>query len=354
MLSFNIKFGMGAQLRQRPIWTGPLRSIPAMVARQVEPYVVRDATNPTGQALDSIAYNGTLYAGVNSTGALYTSPDLVTLTSRNAPYAQHNVVIAVGNRFFARGFYSGGSGWAVLNSIDGATWGSTATAYPTGLIMAAGGIGYILPNSGSANFDTVNAAGVVTNRAFAQAGTWSRVVCNGTKWFAIGSGGAIGNVSDNGTTFANSTGFAAAAAKLTGTVRYLFTVGNRFVVVSTVSGGTAFSSMYSEDGQTWVQGARYSDFFDGRTINALHHDAVEIDGFLYVAAAVASNAAACMLSTSDGVKWRTHSDYVSGGGITLGGLYRRPGADSILFNAVFGAAPSLETNLAAKELYYEL
>lgn len=355
MLSFNRKFGLGAALRQRSIWAGSARSAPSLVTTQLNPYKPRRQTSPANLAVEGLSYNGTVYIG-RVGGNCYTSPDLVTFTARTPVSGNaFGGGVAVGTRLVALTSYSGN--YYLCSSADnGATWGSpTGTGTPGPVLSAAGGIGYALsPANTVQGYVTVSSAGVQTGRNFPVANAWSSVVANATadKWVVINAAAAVTPAalySGDGINWTVSSSYATEAAKLNAFPAAIYGIGSRFVVVA--FNGPSFSTMYSDDGGvTWLQGAAYGRLADGRTFTAVHKDAVVLDGHLYISAL--AGGVALILSTPDGVTWRTHSDINATA--SLPGLYKRAGADSFVFNSGNEMAPVLETNVAAQELYYEL
>ena len=355
MLSFNRKFGLGAALRQRPIWAGSARSAPSLVTTQLNPYKPRRQTSPANLAAEGLSYNGTVYIGKVGTNC-YTSPDLVTFTART-PSSGNTFLggVAVGTRLVALTTYSGN--YYLCSSADnGVTWGSVAgTGTPNPVLSVAGGIAFALsPGNNVLGYVTVSSAGVQTGRNFPVSSQWSSVAANAAadKWVVINaaaSGTPAALYSGDGANWTVSSSYATEAAKLNAFPAAIYSIGSRFVVVA--FNGTSFSSIYSDDGGvTWLQGASYGRLADGRAFTAVHKDAVVLDGHLYISAAAGGTA--FILSTPDGVTWRTHSDINATA--SLPGLYKRAGAESFVFNAGSEVAPVMETNVTAQELYYEL
>ncbi len=343
---------LGLQLRSRNIWTGADRLLQGPVVRQIRPFKMRDAQNPEVY-LESLAYNGSIYVGATNAGALYSTPDLTTLTVRNMG-STHESIAVVGSTFLVRAL-SGGS-TTLQRSPDAVSWTSLGNVSSTVKVRSAGGVGFVLPGSGT-TFSTYLEGGALVARAFTQTGTWNNVLHNGSRWLAVNTTATLAEVSTDGQNFAPSTGYAAAVAKLPPGLRYAFVLGTRFIVVSI--GASGLATMYSDDGQAWLQGARMAAVTPGSLLVELNDQGAVVDGFLYVVAvqqAIAGAAyTASIISTPDGVDWRASTEfYASATAIAAGGLCRRVGTSSLAFNLARGNFGALETNTDAKELFYAL
>lgn len=352
MLSYNRKFGLGAALRQRSIWSGSARSVYGLVTAQLNPYKPRGLTSPANLFLEGVSHNGTVFTGMVGTN-VYTSPDLVTFTQRTVPGNTNAGVAAVGTRIAAHSYSSGvNSHFLYVSSDNGATWsGGTSTGISgggNGLLRAAGGIAFAFGNIATATVYGCDSTGAIGARAMPENKLWVSVASTGAAWVMVSSTGTAA-YSANGTAFSVSASYATEAAKLPASPSQVYAVGTRLVAVAI--SGTALATIYSDDGGvTWQQGANYGVFLEGRSFTGLSPFHAVLDGHLYISAVAGGRAQ--ILSTHNGIVWRSHIDINTDG--TLPGLCKRPGVDSFVFNGSTTAGPALETNAAAQELYYEL
>lgn len=352
MLSYNRKFGLGAALRQRSIWSGSARSVNGLVTAQLNPFKPRGQTSPAGLVLEGVSNNGTVYAGMVGSN-LYTSPDLVTFTQRTIPGVICVAVAAAGTRLAALTFYNNNH-MLYVSSDNGATWGGgTSTGIPNtggGTLRAAGGIAFALSAYNGPNLYACDSTGAIALRVLPESKIWVAVGSTGAAWVMLSSTGtAAYSTNANATTWATSASYATEAAKLPAVPTQVYGIGTRLVAVAI--SGTALATIYSDDGgATWQQGASYGVFLEGRSFTGLSPYAAVLDGHLYIS--VVAGGKGMLISTHNGIAWRPHTDINTDG--TLPGLCKRPGVDSILFNGSATAGPALETNTAAQELYYEL
>lgn len=348
MLSYNRKFGLGAALRQRSIWSGSARSVNGLVTAQLNPYKPRGITSPAGIVLEGVSHNGTVYAGMVGAN-VYTSPDLVTFTQRTIPGAStHVAVAAAGTRLVGLSAYT--STALSVSSDNGVTWGGGTVVNNGTILRSAGGVAFALSPFSSSGAYACDSTGAIGARTLPEARVWIAVGSTGTAWVMVSSTGTAAYSNNaNATTWATSASYATEAAKLPAYPTQVYGVGTRLVAVAAT--GTALATIYSDDGGvTWQQGASYGVFLEGRSITGLSPYAAVLDGHLYVS--VVAGGKGMLISTHNGVIWRPHTDINTDG--TLPGLCKRPGVDSILFNGSATAGPALETNAAAQELYYEL
>lgn len=352
MLSFNRKFGLGAALRQRSIWSGSARSVNGLVTAQLNPFKPRGLTSPAGLVLEGVSHNGTVYAGMAGAN-VYTSPDLVTFTQRTVPGNTNAGVAAVGTRIAALSYSSGPNNhFLYVSSDNGATWGGATgvsiSGAGNGSLRAAGGIAFAFGTIPTTTIHGCDSTGAIGARTMPESKLWVSVASTGTAWVMISSTGTAA-YSANATAWTASASYATEAAKLPAPPSQVYAVGARLVAVAI--SGTALATIYSDDGgATWLQGAAYGVFLEGRSFTGLSPFHAVLDGHLYISAVAGGRAQ--ILSTHNGIVWRSHIDINTDG--TLPGLYKRPGVDSFIFNGSTTAGPALETNTAAQELYYEL
>ncbi|MBU1352091.1 MAG: glycoside hydrolase [Gammaproteobacteria bacterium] len=337
-------------MRERLIWAGSARSVRGLVTKQLNPYKPRPQTSPSAVFLESVSHNGSVYFGWAGGSTWYTSPDMVTFTSRlfSGGSVNSSRAVAVGANLFGISSFSGSQALNVSTN-NGASWTAVASVPITNAnLCAAGGFGYLLTPSNSTAFVQFTAAGVLTNRNFPVAATWAGVVHNGAAWLAFTSGGDVA-YSGNGADFTLSASYPTERLKLPANPVAFYALGARFIAVAL--NGTSLTTLYSDDnGVTWQQGAAYGQFIEGRFFGSVNPDAVAIDGYLYVSAR--AGGVGFIVSTTDGITWRTHADInVSD---SAPGLYRRVGTNSFFLNTASNTGPALETNLTATELYYEL
>lgn len=348
MLSYNRKFGLGAALRQRSIWSGGARSVNGLVTAQLNPYKPRGQTSPAGLVLEGISHNGTVYAGMVGAN-VYTSPDLVTFTQRTIAGGSTNVAVAAaGTRLAGLAAYTNTA--LSVSSDNGATWGGSTVVNNGTILRSAGGIAFALSPFAATTAHACDSTGAIGLRNLPESKIWVAVGSTGTAWVMLSSTGTAAYSNNaNATTWVTSASFATEAAKLPAVPTQVYGVGSRLVAIAI--SGTALATIYSDDGgATWQQGASYGVFLEGRSITGLSPYAAVLDGHLYVS--VVAGGKGMLISTHNGIAWRPHTDINTDG--TLPGLCKRPGVDSIILNGSATAGPALETNTTAQELYYEL
>lgn len=125
-----------------------------------------------GATVYAVAYGAGLYVAVSTSGAIYTSPDLTTWTSRTSGVANNITDVTFGNgRFIAN------SGTAIISSTDGITWSTVHTATETIFCVAFGG-GTFIAAGGNGSSTSVYYS------------------TNGTTWTKSASSPGSGNILD--------------------------------------------------------------------------------------------------------------------------------------------------------------
>ena len=352
MLSFNRKFGLGAALRQRSIWSGSARSVNGLVTTQLNPYKPRSLTSPANLLLEGVSNNGSVYVGMAS-NLFYTSPDMATFTQRTVSGTNNAGISAAGTRVAALTFNSGSNAhFLYVSSDNGATFGGGTnvgiSGSGNGSLRAAGGIAFSLSANATATVYGCDSTGAIGARTMPDSRVWNSVASTGAAWVMISAAGTAA-YSANGTSWTTSASYAAEAVKLPALPSQVYGLGSRLIAVAVSS--ASLSTIYSDDGGvTWQQGAAYGVFLEGRNFTGLSAFHAVLDGHLYVS--TVSGGKGQIVSTHNGIAWRSHIDINTDG--TLPGLCKRPGVDSFIFNGSTTAGPALETNTAAQELYYEL
>jgi uncharacterized delta-60 repeat protein len=163
-----------------------------------------------GAQLNSLATSSAQAVVVGNAGAIYTSPDAVTWTSRTSGTTSILKRVVNGNgRFVAvGGLDGGGTSIVVLTSDDGITW-TPRTTGTTGQLWGVDYANSTFVAVGSAN---VNGGGAFALRSTDNGVTWSRVEIPGAsflysvryqagRWVAAGSGNVLAISTDNGLTW---------------------------------------------------------------------------------------------------------------------------------------------------------
>jgi len=372
MLSFNRKFGLGAPLKKRNIWSGADRAVRSIVGSYKDPFLLR----PGGlsAAFQMIESNGADMYVVVLASVLQTSPDLITLTSRSAPagysWVGANVVYYKGY-FFA--FCTPGSGVAVCRSSDkGVTWdlyGSMAG----NRLSVVGDLLYCTNSGATSNFYTTNApTTAATARAFSRSAYWGRVVGSAARQYVFGSVSSDTTtfnrveVSTNGTSFSQDAACEALLAQAPVSMRHAHALANGKTVVFGV-GPEGLYSLVADAAGAWSIGAQIpGELADGYRLygvplvvgnaaSALMQ--TDGDGTSYVCLIVQDAAGNYLLriaATYDGVDWRflpPHSNLgTTAPNFTAGVMKRIDGRIMTHYNSM----RLVEANPSGVELYYEI
>lgn len=362
MLSYSMLFGGGARLRSRPIWTGADRSIPGVVASQSNPFRARAGVT-NNLMLERVAHNGTLYFATGGSGNFYTSPDLITLTSRQSGWAASSYAAIPGGAIVVRAFNSGFGVSMVHYTTDGATWGSIADV--PGDYIEAGGTIYALAASGLFNAIPATQTGAAWSTVYLSAPrVWRNILHNGSKWLAVSADAA--DVSSNGAAFSAVAGYPdAMAAYMSGANNIkCFAIAERFVVFGLNPTG-ALASMWSADAATWNPGCSVAILPDGHAIHSFAPRGCVVGGTFYIKCVTISwasgTAVYCtrLASTQDGIDWRFSVPFSMSATAPvgdIGGVHAIVGTGAVMFNCTgFATGGAMETDIAnGKELYYEL
>ena len=249
-------------------------------------------TSSVDNAWQAIAWNGTVFAAVASSGTgnrVMTSPDGITWTTRTSAADNDWTAIAWNGTVFAA-VSSTGTGNRVMTSPDGITWTSRTSAADNdwqdiawnGTVFAA------VSSTGTGNRVMTSPDGTTwTSRTSAADNTWNGIAWNGTVFAAVSSTGTGNRVmtSPDGTTWTIRT---SAADNTWNSVAWNGTV---FAAVSSTGAGNRV--MTSPDGTTWTS----------RT-SAVNNSWASIAWSGYTFVAVSTNGTGNRVMTSpDGIKW---------------------------------------------------
>lgn len=197
-----------------------------------------------GGQIRTIAYNGTnLYVAAGSSGALVTSPDGITWTSRTSGFGA-NVIrkVAFGNGLWV----AVGENGTLTTSSDGITW-TARTAnmstnqiedvqYANSIWVAVGGGGGTT-NTGGITYSTDGITWTRKSQSITVGAQYNMASYNGTNWIVVAS------FSTNNYLYASTpSGTWTAGTDGSGTeLRYIFWDGTRNIVVES-SGGANYST----------------------------------------------------------------------------------------------------------------
>ena len=269
------------------LWLGGFDSAPVTVTGMH--LTSRTSSSPT--SLQSVAWSGTQFVAVGWSGAILTSPDKVTWTSRtpntgqplNAMSDLYNVVWS-GTQFVA----VGNSG-IIITSPDGITW--------TPRNSGTQGVLYGIAWSGT-QFVAVGWSGTVltspdgitwTSHAPPTSNVLQAVTWSGTQFVTVGRGGVV-FTSPDGTTWTQQTSGIGTFSFLNG----ITWSGTQFVVVGYADGSCCSDIIFtSPDGVTWTP--RTSG------VNVMPN-AVAWSGSEFVAVGGLSITGA-ILTSPDGISW---------------------------------------------------
>jgi hypothetical protein len=211
-----------------------------------------------GSIGNAIAFGAGVYVIAGTSGGVYSSPDLVTWTSRSAGSQDFFDVIFANSIFVAVG-----NNGACYSSTDGITWTSrTAGASSFNRIIYANSLFVAIATN--ANIYTSSDGLTWTQRTFSgSTSSLLDVVWNGSQFCTVGSGGTIGT-SPDGITWTTRT-----PGDTTLALTSISWNGTRFVVTNTTNGVV----WHSTDGITWNRASTitnretsYSGYLGGKFI----------------------------------------------------------------------------------------
>jgi hypothetical protein len=374
-------FATGAPVKKRYLWSGEDRKNRAIVGGRKDAYKLRPkATVITGWG--ALAHNGLDTYVVASGTALFTTPDLLVGTSRsvsNPPTGLGNLLHYKGSFFYS--YPAGGPSLATARSADkGVTWAAYGAA--GGMLSVVGDLLYIVPQPigtsppATSSFSTTSDPAVApTARAFSRSAYWTKVVGNSTRQYCFGSptnsptNGTPwiwGEVSTNGTSFSQDTGFETLAARAPMTLRNACSLAAGRVMAYGVSAAGLFSLVADAAG-VWSVGAQIpGELGDGYRLHSpglvgtysvgasSYTDADGITHVLVIAQDAAGNFMPRVACTVDGVEWwflPPHANLGTSQPTAPLGVFSTIGG---LLLANYDASQLVEANPAAVELYYEV
>lgn len=251
------------------------------------------ALNVTPTATYAAAYGAGVYVYGDGSGNIYSSPDMVTWTSRhNMAAVITRAIIWTGSLFVATGSNVGGGTGTISTSPDGITWTAKTTPQTTNRDIAFGA-GVAISAGGTALYSSPD----YTTWTSRQAGSFQAVAHNG---LAVGSGsmfvgvaGAAIYTSPDGLTWTSRT-------NPSGTNMNSVTFGNG-VWVATGDSSVILSS--SDAGVTWT--ARTSTTTTAGSSYSFYSVAYNAGRFIAATSSVMAGApAAGFWASSDGITWR--------------------------------------------------
>lgn len=347
---------LGVQLRTRPLWSGAGR-FTGVPERFINPYRMRGLNSPE-LLWENIVHNGVVYAAPDPTSNafVYTSTDLkswVYRTVASGEGMEGRRLLAAGSLLFTITSYAGT--YFQRTSVDnGVTWAYQGSVPNSSTTCSAGGFVYVLSPSGVSLFQTMSATNPApTNRNFATARVWQKVLCNGARWLAIGDGFSAAEWSANGLDgWANVAGFNAAVGAMPNGALSSYTLGGRFMVFSVAAG--AVSMTYSDNATAWTLGIMGEMEPSGLRVSSLGANGAEMGGVLYIPAKLTdgTNFFSAILAT-DGTKLKWLPPFWRGNE-ALPTISTKAGGAGLIFNAAstgVTAAHRFETNPDAQEVY---
>ena len=350
---------LGVQLRTRPLWSGAGR-FTGVPVRFINPYRLRGVNSPD-YPFENIVHNGAVYMADSQQGfanaVVHTGTDLKTWVARTAGASEALVpgkMLAAGSLLFTVTSYAGNA--FMKTSVDnGVTWVYQGGGANSMSFSSAGGYIYALSISGVTAFQTMSAAAPApTNRNFATARAWNKVIHNGARWLALGDTYTAAEWSANGLDgWASAAGYAAAMDAMPSGTRSAFAVGGRFVVFTVAAG--AISTAYSDNATAWSVGAMGEMEPTGLRVNVLGSTAAEMGGVLYIPVKLTdgTNYWNALLATADGIKFKWLPPFWRGAE-ALPSITVKAGGGGLIFNAAstgVTAAHRFETNPDAQEVY---
>lgn len=370
---FSTVFGTGTPVRKRNVWKGPERLYPAIVGARKDPVQLRPNMSNVTAGFGLIAHNGLDTYVVASGTSMFTTPDLLTGTSRGMPVAPSGLgssLLSFKGSFYYTAPYSSSS--VLLRSADkGVTWENVSGF--AGLLSVAGGTLYSVQALGVASatfYTTADPAVAFVARAFSRSSTWGRVVGNANRQYCFSRSAAaspLAEVSTNGTSFAQDVGFETLASRAPGgsaLVNPVALAAGRVMVFSCTTAG--LYCLVADAAGTWSVGASLPQELDGYRFYGVGQGGVtgfsattftDADGITHVLFIVqdpAGNYLARIGSTYDGKEWQflpPHYNFGTTAPTVPLGVYSKIDGTP-LFNA--SGTALAEANPNAVELFYEL
>lgn len=370
-------FGTGAPVKKRNVWSGADRRVRAIVGGRKDVFRLRPKGNGIS-GYSSMAHNGVDAYVVAYGASIFSSPDLLTGTARSlsGTAASAGQLLNFGGTFFYC-FPVAGPSLAINRSADkGVTW-ATVPSLGGGQMSVVNGILYSVvqpiasPIAQSTFYTLSDPAGVATARAFSRASYWGKVVGNATRQYcfasaAAGSHWTLCDVSTNGTSFAQDTGYEALAGRAPMNMRNACSLADGRVMVFGVSTAGLFSLVADAAG-VWSVGAQIpGELGDGyrlHSVGTVHSYFIgpaaytDADGITHVLLMVQDgfgNYLARVACTYDGVDWwflPPHSNFGTSAPTMYLGVFSNIAGLPV---ANYSDTQLVEANPNGTELYYEV
>ena len=250
--------------------------------------------NTTPTNVSAAAYGAGLYVFGNLSGDMYSSPDLVTWTSRgNIGPVYVRAIIWNGSNFIATGANIGGGTGIIATSPDGITWTARTSPTTTNRDVAFGAANIIVSASNNGIYSSTD----YTTWTLRQNNSYTAVAHNG---LAVGSGSLFVGVGFSSVIFTSPDGITWTSRSNPGGQFTSVAYGNGMWVV-TAESGTILSS---PDGITWTQ--RVSSTFYSGTAHNVNSVAYNNGRFVATTSGAMSEVTGGFLISTDGITWRPH------------------------------------------------
>jgi hypothetical protein len=249
-------------------------------------------TNATPANTCAAAFGAGVYVFGDLSGNMYSSPDLVTWTSRgNIGAVSVRAIIWNGTNFILTGANAGGGTGIIATSPDGITWTVRTTPTTTNRDIAFGAASVIVSASNSGIYSSTD----YTNWTLRQNNSYTAVAHNG---LAVGSGSLFVGVGFSSVIYSSPDGITWTNRTNPGGQFTSVAYGNGMWVV-TAESGTILSS---PDGITWTQ--RVSSTFYAGTAYNINSVAFNAGRFVAATGGPMSDVTGGFLTSADGITWR--------------------------------------------------
>ena len=374
---FSTVFGTGTPVRKRNVWKGPERLYSAIVGARKDPVQLRPNMSNVTAGFGLIAHNGLDTYVVASGASMFTTPDLLTGTARalaTTPAGIGSGLVYYKGSFFYCAHTSTPVQVVSRSADKGVTWSNYANP---GTLSVVGDLLYMVsyqvnnPAVPLATFYTTSdPAAPAVARAFSRSSFWGKVVGNANRQYCFSrtaSATPLGEVSTNGTSFAQDVGFETLAARSpvgSALINAVTLAAGRVMVFSCTTSG--LYCLVADAAGTWSIGASLPQELDGYRFVSVgpggtysvspnaYTDADGITSILFIVQDPAGNYLARIGTTYDGKDWQFLPPHYNFGTtaptVPLGVFSKIDGTP--LFNASGNLLA--EANMNAVELFYEL